>query len=312
MQIEHGDIRKYIDGAESILITSHIHLDGDAIGSCLALYHVLKGMGKEVQVVIDDHVPDIYDILPGVGEIQKYARQPLAADLVILLDARPGREGRVCSAVSAPVLNIDHHVSNDGSADYTYVKPDASATAEILYRLLREWGIALTREVAFCLYAGIATDTGFFRFENTTADCLEAAAELVRSGAEPHALADAVTTKRFKDIQCMAKALKTAELFHGGRVAGVFLDKSLKDLELTDDLIDMIRFTKGVDIAFLLKYEAEETYRVRMRSRVSDVSRILEPFGGGGHAHAAGCTLCMSMESARETLIKACCLTLFM
>ncbi|MBQ7496674.1 MAG: DHH family phosphoesterase, partial [Selenomonas sp.] len=132
MEIRFTDIRQYIDETSSILITSHIHPDGDAIGSCLAMYHVLKGMGKEVQVVIDDHVPDIYDILPGFGEIQKYAGQPLAADLVVLLDARPGREGRVCSAVSAPVLNIDHHVSNDGSADYTYVEPEASATAEVL------------------------------------------------------------------------------------------------------------------------------------------------------------------------------------
>ena len=312
MQIELADIRKYIDGADNILLTSHIHPDGDAIGSCLAMYHVLKGMGKEVQMVIDDHVPDIYDILPGFEKIQRYEGQPLEADLVVLLDARPGREGRVCSSVSAPVLNIDHHASNDMRADYAYVEPEASAAAEVLYRLIREWGIALTGEVASCLYAGIATDTGFFRFDNTHASSLEIAAELVRLGAKPHVLADAVATKKFEDIQCMARALETAELFHGGRVVGVFLDKELKDLELTDDLIDMIRFTKGVDIAFLLKYEAEDTCRVRMRSRFADVSRVLEPLGGGGHAHAAGCTLRMSMETARETLIKVYCLTPFM
>ena len=148
MEIDFKEIRQYVEQADRLLLTAHIHPDGDAIGSCLAMYHVLKSMGKEVQVVIDDHVPEIYDILPGFGEIQRYAGQPLEAELVVLLDARPGREGRVCSAVSAPVLNIDHHVSNDGSAGYTYVEPEASATAEVLYLLFKAWGTAMTGRMA--------------------------------------------------------------------------------------------------------------------------------------------------------------------
>ena len=171
--------------------------------------------------------------------------------------------------------------------------------------MFKEWGIPITKEIAMNLYAGIATDTGFFRFENTTASALEAAGALVRLGAEPNLIADAMETKLFRDVQLMARALQTVEMFHEGKVVGVFLDKNLKDLELTDDLIDMIRFTKGVDIAFLLKYEAENVYRVRMRSRFSDVSKIMKSFGGGGHIHAAGCTLRMALEEAKRTVIES-------
>ena len=304
MQIERGDIRKYIDGADSILLTSHVHPDGDAIGSCLAMYHVLKGMGKEVQVVIDDHVPDIYDILPGFGEIQRYEGQPLAADLVVLLDARPGREGRVCSAVSAPVLNIDHHVSNDGSADYTYVEPEASATAEVLCLLFKAWGIGMTEGIASCLYMGIATDTGFFTFPNTRPETMELCANLMRAGANPARLSAAVQKKTFHEVEELARGLGTMELFAEGRAVGIFLDESFKGLELTDDLIDMVRYIDGIAIAVLLKAEEEKSCRVRMRSEVLDVSELARKLGGGGHREAAGATLRDGFAEAKEILKK--------
>ena len=302
MQIERGDIRKYIDGADNILLTSHVHPDGDAIGSCLALYHVLKSMGKEVQVVIDDHVPDIYDILPGFGEIQRYEGQQLEADLEVLLDARPGREGRICSAVSAPVLNIDHHASNDMSADYAYVEPEASATAEILYGIFREWGVALTEEIASCLYLGIATDTGFFTFPNTRPETLEICANLMRSGARPAALAASVSRKSFHEVEELARGLGTMEIFAGGRAVGIFLDESFRDLELTDALIDMVRFIDGIDLAVLLKAEDDKSCRARMRSETLDVSLLAKRLGGGGHREAAGATIYAGFCEARQAL----------
>ena len=295
MQIECGDIRKYIDGADNILLTSHVHPDGDATGSCLALYHVLKGMGKEVQVVMDDH-----DILPGFEEIQRYEGQQLEADLVVLLDARPGREGRVCAAVSAPVLNIDHHTSNDMSADYAYVESEASATAEILYGIFREWGVALTEEIASCLYLGIATDTGFFALPNTCPETLEICANLMRVGVKPAAMAAAVSRKTFHEVEELARGLGTMELFAGGKVVGIFLDESFRDLELTDALIDMVRFIDGIDLAVLLKAEDDKSCRVRMRSEVLDVSLLAKRLGGGGHREAAGATIDAGFREAKQ------------
>ena len=305
MEVAAQEIWELLQRSNDIIITSHVHPDGDAIGSSLAMYHVLRSLGKKATVLIDDHVPECYSVLPGIQAIRRPGGEGETPDLLLLLDARMGRSGRVMEHIQAPVLNIDHHASNDGTADYVFLDADSSSTCEILYRMFKEWGIPFTKEIAMNLYVGIATDTGFFRFENTTASSLEAAAELVRLGAEPNLLADALATKNFRDIRRMAKALQTAELFHDGQAVGVFLDRSLKDLELTDELIDMIRFTEGVDIAFLLKYEAENIYRVRMRSRFSDVSKLMKPFGGGGHAHAAGCTLCMTLEEAKRVVVKS-------
>ena len=297
-----NDIKKQLEKADQIIITSHIHPDGDAIGSCLALYHVLKSMGKEVQVVIDDHVPEIFDILPGFGEIQRYEGQQLEADLVVLLDARPGREGRVCQAVSAPVLNIDHHASNDMSADYIYVESEASATAEILYGIFREWGVALSEEIASCLYLGIATDTGFFAFPNTRSETLEICANLMRVGARPASLAAAVSRKSFHEVEELARGLGTMELFAGGKVVGIFLDESFRDLELTDALIDMVRFIDGIDLAVLLKAEDDKSCRGRMRSEMLDVSLLAQRLGGGGHREAAGATIMAGFDEARHIL----------
>ena len=295
-------ILKKLKNAQNILLTSHIHPDGDAIGSCLALYHVLKNMGKEVQMVIDDHLPEIYDILPGFEAIQRYEGQPLTADLTVLLDARPGREGRVCSSCSAPVLNIDHHISNECVADYVYLDGEAAATAEILCGFFRVWGIALDAEIASCLYMGIATDTGFFAFPNTRPETLELCARLMRAGAEPAKLLAAVRKKSFPEVQEMARGLGTMELFAEGRAVGIFLDESFRGLELTDDLIDMVRYIHGIDIAVLLKAEDASSCRVRIRSEVLDVSRIAMALGGGGHKEAAGATIGKGFEKTKSIL----------
>lgn len=304
MQIGLGDIKKYLEKAENILITSHIHPDGDAIGSCLALYHVLKNMGKEVQVALDDHVPEIYDILLGFEIIQRYEGQPLKADLVVLLDARPGREGRVCSSCPAPVLNIDHHVSNACTAAYAYVDGEAAATAEILYGLFREWGVSIDAGLASCLYLGIATDTGCFAFPNTRPETLEICAQLMRAGAEPERLLAAVRRKSFREVKELARGLGTLELFAEGRAVGIFLDESFLGLELTDDLIDMARYIQSIDIAVLLKAEGKDSCRVRMRSERLDVSKLAQEMGGGGHREAAGASISGDYGSAKETLVK--------
>lgn len=302
MQIDRQAVRVQLEKANKILITSHVHPDGDAIGSSLALCHVLKGMGRQVQVVLDDHVPDIYDILPGFEEIQRYDGEPLAADMVVLLDARPGREGRICSFVTAPVLNIDHHASNDCKADYSYVEPEASATAEMLYGLFLEWGIAIDEQTASCLYMGIATDTGFFAFPNTRPETMEICASLVRLGAKPAEIAAAVQRKSFHEVEELGRGLGTMELFADGRAVGIFLDESFLDLELTDDLIDMVRYIRGTDLAVLLKAENEDSCRVRMRSEVLDVSKLAQILGGGGHREAAGATIQASFAEAKKIL----------
>ena len=158
-----------LKGAEKIIITSHENPDGDAIGSSLALARYLTVMGKEAMVMIDDEISPGFKVLPGAEEIAapEEGRQ-YSADLLVVLDASLDRVGKVTEVVSAPILNIDHHPTNDGKAEKLYLDGKRAATAEIIYQLLELAEAELDREMAMALYTGLATDTGFFRFSNTT------------------------------------------------------------------------------------------------------------------------------------------------
>ena len=303
---EHVSIKKALEilkGVNSIVITSHIHPDGDAIGSSLAMYHALRSIGKSARIVINDAVPKCFTILDGSDSIVR--KVDGNSDLILLLDTRIERSGGVCNKLNAPILNIDHHVSNDGKADWLLLEPDASSTCEIIYKLLVAAGISINASIAMSLYAGIATDTGFFRFDNTTRDAMSISAELVRLGARPSLIADSVATKSFRELQLMSGAMQTIELFFEGKCIGIFLDECLSELASTDELIDLIRFTEGVEIAFLLRYERRGSYRLRMRSRQIDITRITEALGGGGHKHAAGATIKGTLDEVKTTLLHA-------
>lgn len=289
--------------ANKIVITSHIHPDGDSIGSSLTMYHVLHNLNKEVKIFINDKIPAWCEILEDNEKISRIPDKNYSADLIILPDASISRVGNICSMINAPVLNIDHHVSNDNSADYLYLDSEASSTCEILFRFMQENELEIDEKIANCLYAGLATDTGFFKFDNTSESALKIAAELVKCGAKPSLIADSVATKTLRELELMSKAMQTLKLFKDNKVIGLILaDEKFAELELTDDLIDMIRFTKDIDVAFLIRYERANVYRLRMRSRVTNLSKLLEPIGGGGHIHAAGATL--KGEKAIDDFIK--------
>ena len=290
-----------LKNAESIAITSHIHPDGDAIGSSLAMFHALQSLGKSARILINDDVPDCFSILEGAQSIERNSE--LKFDLVLLLDTRINRSGGICEKINAPILNIDHHVSNDRKADWLLLEPTVSSTCEIVFKLFVDQKIPVTSDIAMCLYTGIATDTGFFRFSNTTHSAMSICAELIRLGAKPELIADSISTKTFRELQLMTNAMRTIELFFDGRAIGIFLDRELSELVLTDELIDMIRFTAGVDIAFLLRYEYPNAYRLRMRSRRTDITKITEQLGGGGHKHAAGATIHGSLDEVKRMVL---------
>ena len=149
--------------ADKILVTSHINPDGDAIGSALAMLQILREMGKTVQVYIDDKIPQNFSVMPFEEEIRRPREdETFDADLLVVLDTAPDRIGEVGRLTDAPILNIDHHVTNKGDNLDLYVDADAAATCEIIFRLAHELGAEITMNIAVCLYTGIATDTGFF------------------------------------------------------------------------------------------------------------------------------------------------------
>lgn len=308
MKISLKEAARKLFEAEKLVIASHVNPDGDAIGSSLGLMHALQGMGKEVQVLIDDDIPAIFSVLPGYEVIRRPEKgdAKIRADLFVILDTSPDRIGISGEVVEAHVLNIDHHVTNKGEAEFSYVDSGRAATAEIVYELIREMGREFTSEIAACIYTGIATDTGFFRYSNTTPFTMRAAAELMEHGARPHIISEAMEQKSYAVVKGMAAAMQTIERFCNGRAAGLFMDRELTaGIENTEGFIDMVRVIEGVDVAVLLKCKEEKLCRVSMRSKGMDVAKIAAGFGGGGHVRAAGCTLEMNFADAKRAIMQA-------
>lgn len=294
-------------GAGKIVVTSHENPDGDAIGSSLALARYLTAVGKKATVMIDDEISPGFKFMPGVEEItapEEGCRYD--ADLLVVLDASLDRGGRVTEAVSAPILNIDHHPTNDGKAERLYLDGERAATAEIIYQLLELAGAEFDKEMAMAIYMGLATDTGFFRFSNTNPLTLQAAARMLEAGAEPHVISESLEQRPYSHVKGLADALQHIELWHDGRAAGAFLSyEVMESIEATDGLIDMLRVIEGVEIAVVMKYKEEGKARVSMRSKGVDVSRVAMQFGGGGHVKAAGCGIEKPFDEAKELLQKA-------
>ncbi len=307
MLITLTDAATKIRAANKILITAHIQPDGDAIGSTLAAMMILRSLGKNAQVFIDDTVRRNLQVLPHFEEIRRPVDgETFDADLLLILDTSPDRIGNVSKLTDAPILNVDHHVTNTSEGVDLYDEPKAAATCEIIYKLARELGAKITPDIATCLYAGLATDTGFFQFSNTQADTLAIAAELIRCGVSPNFISEQFEMKTLAEVRGLAAALNSLKIFYDGKVAGMTLDHATaKKFDSTEGFIDEIRVIDTVDVAFLITEKAPNVCRVSMRSKGVNVSKIAAELGGGGHIRAAGCTLKMPLADAEKILIEA-------
>jgi phosphoesterase RecJ-like protein len=207
-------------------------------------------------------------------------------------------------------INIDHHKTNNNFADYNYVVPEASSTGEVLFNMFKNSGWEIDKETAECLYTAILTDTGGFRFDNTTEDVLSAAANLVKLGANPSQIfanCYEFKSKNFVMFQnyCVGKAVFTED----DKIAYTTVYK--RDLEkfngkddFTEGLAEQLRAIDTTDLAFVVKeVEPNKVCKISMRSKKYDVSKICSAFGGGGHARAAGCTIKSSVDNAVSKIL---------
>ncbi len=306
MKITLAETAAKLKAANKILLTAHVNPDGDAIGASLAMLQILREMGKTAQVYIDDKIPTNFLVMPFEEEIRRPREdEKFDADLLVILDTSPDRIGNVKNLTDAPILNIDHHVTNKESIGDWYIEPDAAATCEIVFKLCHELGAKITRNIAVCLYTGMATDTGFFNYSNTKPATLRAAAELVEAGVQPNLISEQLEKRSFRDVKIMSAALLTTKLFYSGKVAGMFIDAELhRKVDNTEGLIDLIRVIDTVDVAFLIKSTDENVCRVSLRSKMTEVSDIAKRLGGGGHIRAAGCTINKSFDEATRILIR--------
>ena len=305
MDITLDHVAELLSKHSHIVITAHIHPDGDSLGSMLGLAGYLSSLGKKIQLLLDDEIPSLYHFLPGIHQIEQPDSQKFKADLLVILDASDiERIGKVRDIVDAPILNIDHHISNTKFADYVFLDSQTAATGEIIFRLLKSLQAAVTTDIAICLYTAIATDCGFFRYANTSSTTMRYCAELIDYGAKPHLISEELEARPLANIINLSKILQSLELFAEGKIAILtVLPEVLDSDDNTEGFINYPRIIEGVEIAVMFKSADQHAWRVSLRSKHVDVSQIALHFGGGGHARAAGCTVNGSLANVKAAVL---------
>jgi phosphoesterase RecJ-like protein len=315
MKASFHEIAGAINQANRIAILSHIRPDGDAIGSQLALALSLQQSGKEISAWNEDGLPESFRFLEKSDLICRPPSNPEKFDLAVALDtASQQRLGTALQAIrhADRWINIDHHASNPGYGDFVYIDPIAPATGQIVYEFLRAENLPIPRAAADALYAAISTDTGSFRYSNTTARTFEIVAELIRSGTNAAAIANQLYESYPKRrVQLLGEILSQARFDADDKIASMTLSNEAKQrLEIhpddIDGLIDSIRAVKTVVVALFFEELPEGKVRLSMRSKDDrvDVNKISGEFGGGGHPRAAGARIRGNLEEVRNKVLK--------
>lgn len=305
MKITLKQVAELLNKHTKFVLTAHVNPDGDSLGSILALGSYLTKIGKDVICLIDDELPSNFKFLSDIKMVEFPSMAKIDADLLIVLDCSDlERIGRVNGLVEAPILNIDHHISNNEFADYLYLDSNVSATGEIIFDLLNLMHADFDLAIATSLYTAIATDCGFFKYSNTSSKTMKIAAELLDCGVKPHVISEQLEKKSLENIRILPKVLETLELFANNTIACICISKDILTIcDNTEGFIDFPRVIDGVDLAIMVKYIDDSSCRISMRSKAVDVSKIATYFGGGGHKKAAGCTLNQTLDESKKTIV---------
>lgn len=304
----------------NFLITSHTTPEGDAIGSELGLYRLLKALGKNVFVINEDDLPYGYEFLPDVDKIQKFHKDKKRVDFDALVavdcsDLRRTGEVYTLNSAKKPIINIDHHISNEKFGYINWVDPSASCCAEMIFRLYKKMRVPLDKNSALLLYAGILTDTGSFKYSNTTVLTHKIAAELLGYGIDfVEVFKNIYENVPFDDMQLLGSILPNMKRTLDGKIIWFQIKKDLlknhKEIhfDLTEHILSFGRAVKGKEVVVLFKENLGDLNEVRVNFRSQghvDVNKIAGFFGGGGHKTASGCTIKGKIEDvSRKVLAK--------
>ncbi len=286
---------------KTFLVSAHVHLEGDALGSELAVASLLRSLGKRVIIANEDDAPSEYSFLPGLGAIRHEA-VVLDYDAAVLVDcsdvSRIGRAQK-CLRPGATLINIDHHISNTRFGDINWVEPAASCACEMVYELYRALNVKIKKDDALCLYTGIVSDTGSFKYKATSWRTHEIASDLLKHGLDVYGIQRRIYESMTPEtIKGLGKIIATLNISSDGKVAWLCVrnrlirrDPSLA--EQTDGVIHFARAIAGVEVAILFKETlSNREMRVNFRSTgQADVNKLAQRFGGGGHKMASGATL---------------------
>jgi phosphoesterase RecJ-like protein len=306
----------FITEHDDFLVVSHIQPDGDAASSTYVTGYLLKQLGKSFTLINEGAIPAKFDYLWGSDLAINFSLREVNRQFqnVISVDCADfSRMGKISTLFDERVelLNIDHHPTNDRYGTSHLIKEDAAATVQILYDLALELQISPTKEFGACIYTGLLTDTGGFRYSSTSPRVMQIAASLLALGVQGAEIAEQVLERlTYAQIVVLQKALSTLAFSHNRQLA--WLSVSLVDLEQTgasseelDGLVNYPRNVEGVEVGMLFKEKEPGVVKVSLRSAGKvDVSRIAQSLGGGGHVRASGCTLNGTLEQAIMIMVQ--------
>ncbi len=294
------------------VIVTHVNPDGDAIGSLLGIYNALKETGKRVWALVEKPVPELYSFLPNSSEILLDCPAPInAVRWIVAVDCADQSRiaGDVSRYSSAKLINIDHHPTNPLYGDITHVKSSATSTAELAHLLLKDAGYRLSKNVGICLYAGLYTDTGGFRFAGVTDKTLRIGSELLAPGIDSYD----VTRPLYEEfplcrIQLESLVLQRVEYYLNNRllisvIEQTDLDKLGATMADTENLVNRLRESRGVQIGALIT-KLNNITRVSFRSKDFDVAALAQVLGGGGHVHAAGLKTNLEVDELKSRIVE--------
>lgn len=315
-------IIRHLKNSRRILVASHAHPDGDALGSLIAMGIAMEALNKSVIMYNESPIPAVYRFLPSIDRIVRTADSAAACDTAVILDC--GDLNRIGGALTIveeiPLLiNIDHHITNTGFGHWRLIDPNACATAEILYRLFKKMGIAFNPEIATLIYTGILTDTGSFRFSNTNRAAFAICEEMVEMGIDPYTIAKHVYgSYSLGRLKLLNLALDTIEISKKGTLSLMTLTKEMfaetgTQPEDVDGMITYAKRIEDVKVAVLIQEDVNGSqdpvrsrlYHVSLRSDGTvDVAKIAAEFGGGGHLSAAGFSIQSVLKELKSKLLK--------
>lgn len=303
---------------KSFLITSHVNLEGDALGSELAMCNLLKSLGKRAVIVNDDVIPEEYKFLPGAKKVKRMQqiKEKPTADVFLALDCSDLARCRAVSGLSCGakiILNIDHHISNSYFGKVNWVDPQASSASEMIYELYKKMQLPLNKEAALCIYVGMLTDTGSFHYPNTTARSIEIVAEIV---GKFHLNASKIYKGIYEsiplaDIKILSRIISEMDDYLGGRIICFEVKEEMfrahkLTIDLTEQVLNFGRLVKEAEVVVLFKENLSRhgQVRVNFRSRNVDVNKIAQAFGGGGHKNASGATINGQLAAVRRKVLE--------
>lgn len=294
--------------AEDILILCHRNPDGDTLGSGYALLRALGAMGKRAKLLCDDVIPDkfsyLYEGIDSGDFEEKFIVSVDIAERKLLGESFNEKYGDRVD------LSFDHHSSNKLFAKKTYCEHDSASACEIVYEVIKAMGVEISADIASCLYTGISTDTGCFRYSNVTPRTHRIAAELIEKGAE-HSRINVLMfeTKSMSSIMLEKLCMDTLKSYGEGKIAVITVTKAMleecgADKSALDAIKPITRQIEGVEIGITVKEEDKGKTGVSVRTSENyDASSICARFGGGGHMRAGGCELELSAEETHKKVV---------